>query len=103
MDTKQKEPKLITAIWAQRKLGIDLPNNMEDISPANIDYVCDNSFPFLQIINSDAVSYEEGTINFVTTSTGWTIHDYGEAISLSARQGGKPIEKKLTDTKQGPI
>ena len=38
----------------------------------------------MQLVNVNAVFTEETMVNFIPASTGWIIHDYGEAISTSA-------------------
>jgi hypothetical protein len=80
----QEEPSLVSSVWAQRSLGIDLPKNPDSVAPRDVKHVCDSSYPFIQLINSNAVFAEETPINFITTSDGWVIHDYGDAISVSA-------------------
>lgn len=79
-----KESPSITNVWTQRNLGIDLAQNIELFTPADIEYLCNNYYPFVQLINSEAIFDEEVQIKFITTSFGWTIHDYGDAISTSA-------------------
>ena len=86
-------PKLISNPWAQRSLGISLPKNLGSELHANVEYICDAFYPFLQLVNVNAIFTEETTINFVTASTGWIIHDYGEAISTSAPHDAKPKKK----------
>lgn len=61
------------------------------VSEADIEYCCNHSYPFLQLVNNNAAFGEELSLNFVTTSTGWVIHDYGDAISVSAPH---PTEQK---------
>ena len=41
-------------------------------------------FPFLRIINGDAVFSEDTTFNVIDFNTGWVIRDYGDAIELYA-------------------
>ena len=79
-----EESSLESNVWTQRSLGIELPKDFESLTAFDIKYICNNFYPFLQVINSDAVFSEETKVNFVPASTGWTIHDYGEAISTSA-------------------
>jgi hypothetical protein len=74
----------ISGVWTQRNLGIELPKNLESVTSSDVEYLCDNSYPFLQVVNSDAVFTEETSIDLITASTGWIIHDYGAAISVSA-------------------
>ena len=73
-------------IWNDRELGVDssIAQLLTEVSETDIDYVCNYKYPFLQLINANAVFYEEFPLKFVTASTGWVIHDYGEAISIAA-------------------
>lgn len=72
-------------IWNDRELGVDASTAqlLAEVSEADIEYVCNYKYPFLQLINANAVFYEELPLKFVTASTGWVIHDYGEAISIA--------------------
>jgi len=87
------ELSLISSIWTQRSLGIELPQDIESLTSVDVEYVCDNFYPFLQLINSEAVFSEETSIKFTTTSTGWVIHDYGDAISTSLPHTTKGKER----------
>jgi hypothetical protein len=80
------EETAIFNVWSQRDLGVDLSaaKIFETISDADLEYVCNNNYPFLQLINTNAIFGEESPVKFITASTGWVIHDYGEAISVSA-------------------
>jgi hypothetical protein len=79
------EESLSSNIWSQRDLGVDLSGAqpVESASDADIEYVCNHSYPFMQIVDSDAVFAEGQELNFITTPSGWVVHDYGEAISVS--------------------
>ena len=88
-----KESSSVSNIWTQRSLGISLPKNLESELHANVEYLCNNLYPFLQLVNVNAVFTEETMVNFIPASTGWIIHDYGEAISTSAVHGVKPKKK----------
>src|SRR3972149_7571634 len=88
-----KESSSVSNIWTQRSLGISLPKNLESELHANVEYLCNNLYPFLQLVNVNAVFTEETMVNFILASTGWIIHDYGEAISASALHGKKPKKK----------
>lgn len=73
------------SIWDQRSLGIFSPDNILDsVSDEDIGYICNYIYPFLQIINTNSTFGEEQMVNCVIASTGWVIHDYGEAMSVSA-------------------
>lgn len=85
----KKESSLVTNVWVQRDLGLDLSENLTAVTPTDIEYVCDNVYPFLQVVNGDAVFAEETTVNFIPTTNGWVIHDYSEAISVAAPHEAK--------------
>ncbi len=78
-------------IWSQRDLGVDLSTAEVSglASNGNVEYICDHSYPFIQLVDSNAVFSEGQTLNFLTTPNGWVIHDYGEAISVSAPHTAK--------------
>jgi hypothetical protein len=78
------EESSISNIWTQRSLGIDLSKNLPSVRHTDVDYICDNYYPFLQLVNSNAIFTEDTSIKFIPSAAGWTIHDYGEAISASA-------------------
>src|SRR4051812_23041954 len=65
---------------ASEKLHVDI-NWMRRISPEEILYLLDHC-PYLQIVNPE-VSLEEKKLNLVLGDSGWTIHDYGDAMSAS--------------------
>lgn len=72
-------------VWDQRSMGIFSPDTaLDSISDEDIEYICNYIYPFLQIINTNSMFGEEQTVNCIIASTGWVIHDYGEAISVSA-------------------
>ena len=72
-------------IWNDRDLGISnsTTQGFGLISDADIEYCCNCLYSFVQLVNANAVFGEELPLNFITTSTGWLIHDYGDAISVS--------------------
>lgn len=65
---------------AADKLHVDL-DWARSISAAEIIYLL-NHAPFLQIINSEETSTQQ-EVKLVESKSGWTIHDYGNAISSS--------------------
>lgn len=73
-------------VWSERGLGVDTSatQDFDAVSDADVAYCCNYFYPFIQLVNADAVFGEELPLNFVKASTGWVIHDYGEAISASA-------------------
>ena len=80
------EESLSFNVWSERDLGVDTfaAKNFDSVSGADIEYYSNFSYPFVQLVNANTVFGEELPLNFITASTGWVIHDYGEAISASA-------------------
>jgi hypothetical protein len=72
-------------IWLQRDQGMDLPlgDVLTTVAPTDIAYICNYIYPFIQLVNS-AGNFEGGVVHFYQSRAGWTIHDYGDAISTSA-------------------
>lgn len=74
-----------TQVWQNRK-GVDLDlsevNPFSPITPENVEYLI-NKYSFLQLINPIALFAEEIVPEFVTAQSGWTIHDYGDALASS--------------------
>lgn len=70
--------------WKQHIAGLDLKeaNIFRPITHKDIDYLC-NKYPFLQMINSEAKFEGEIIPKFITSQSGWIIHDYGDAMSAS--------------------
>jgi hypothetical protein len=75
----EESSSLVSNIWNQRKLGIDLHQDLGAVTTENITYICEKNYPFIQIINPDAIFSEENKTNFL----GAGIHDYGDAISAA--------------------
>ncbi|MEI8054652.1 MAG: hypothetical protein WCH10_01460 [bacterium] len=73
-------------IWSERDLGVDTTTDQDfdTVSEADVKYCCNSFYPFIQLVNADAVFGEEQPLTFVKASTGWMLHDYGEAISASS-------------------
>ncbi|CAL7959437.1 conserved hypothetical protein [Gammaproteobacteria bacterium] len=73
-------------IWSERDLGVDAATDQifDVVSEADVEYCRNYFYPFIQLVNTNAVFDEELPLTFVKASTGWVIHDYGEAISTSA-------------------
>lgn len=80
----QAEATLASGVWAQRSLGIELPKNIKSALHNDVKYLCNNVYPFIQVVNTDAVFTDETTLTFIPIANGWIIHDYGEAISAAA-------------------
>lgn len=72
-------------IWNERDLGIDTTKaqSFDSVSDSDIEYYCNFSYPYIQLINTNAVFAENMSLNFIQASTGWVICDYGEAISTA--------------------
>lgn len=79
----QSDATLMSGVWAQRSLGIELPKNIKSALHNDIKYLCNYVYPFIQVVNTDAVFTEETTLTFIPLANGWIIHDYGEAISTA--------------------
>jgi len=73
-------------VWSERDLGVDTTadRDFDAVSETDVEYCCNYFYPFIQLVNANAVFGEELPLAFVKASTGWVIHDYGEAISSSA-------------------
>ncbi|MDR1057766.1 MAG: hypothetical protein LBL17_04395 [Coxiellaceae bacterium] len=98
-----KESSLVSNVWAQRSLGVDLSQGLTSVTPTDIEYLCNTTYPFLQLVNSDAIFAKEVSINFITIpATGWVIYDYGDAISTSASYGMK-AEQNATRNGKGVL
>jgi hypothetical protein len=94
------EESLSSNIWNQRDLGVDLSAAKAPglVSDADVEYLCDHTYPFIQLVDGNAVFSEGQELNFITTSSGWVIHDYGEAISVSFLH---TLEQQNKDSKSG--
>lgn len=65
-----------------KELGIDI--KADEITPEQVIYLLDH-YPFIQILNSDPKFEDfEGVKISKSHSTGWQIHDLGDALSSSA-------------------
>ena len=81
------EESFLNAVWKQRELGLSLTSANLYARPSthdDVEYLCDNVYPFLQLVNTAASFGTTVTLNLLTATTGWIIHDYGDAISTSA-------------------
>ena len=68
-------------------------------TPGDVLYVL-NQCPFLQIVNADYSTYGEVNFKVHRAKSGWDIHDYGDALSVSLGEllyGGKRSEKEDDD------
>ena len=71
-------------LWENRTQGIELPpsNIFSAVNDEIISYLL-NLYPFLQIVNTNALFLDEVVPQFIKAKNGWVIHDYGDAISSS--------------------
>jgi len=85
------------SLWELRDIGMKAPiQDQASVSRDDVDYLCDKEYPFLQLVNSDAVFSTETKVEFTKVTINkkvWVIHDYGEAISVSAPHDVKPKGK----------
>jgi hypothetical protein len=80
----ENEDFLFENIWGQRLEGfaIEEPNVFRDITESDIAYIKKRA-PFLQLMNPQAQFGDSVTLHFVPAKSGWTIFDYGDALSAS--------------------
>jgi hypothetical protein len=74
----------LKTLWDKRDSGLKLPaiDLFRNITPENIQYLL-SLYPFLQIVNTEAMFIGEVTPKFIQAKSGWIIHDYNEAMSSS--------------------
>ncbi|MCK4609192.1 MAG: hypothetical protein KAT71_06910 [Gammaproteobacteria bacterium] len=75
-------------LWGQRIAGLDLQEDMvfRPVTHSDIAYL-QQKFPFLQMINGNAWFEDEIIPKFITAEkSGWVVHDYGDAMSVSPGQ-----------------
>jgi hypothetical protein len=83
--TLQALKQLVQSIWVRRKDGFVLPEDfLYDIpvTPEQVAYLL-SMYPFVQLVNTKAEHFYEGGPQLIKAKTGWTIHDYGDAMSTS--------------------
>ena len=71
------------SVWGRRAL--DLPPEFDlnrAITPEDVAFLANRSI-YIQVINSEAVLSGMAEPVLINTEDGWTIHDYGEAMSVS--------------------
>jgi|GEM_PF-2930996 len=84
----EKESSLISNVWVQRNLGVDLAQNLTSVTPGAIDHLCNRVYPYLQVVSSYSTLSDELSIKFIPVgNTGCVIFDYGDALSTSASYG----------------
>jgi len=86
------------------KLKIDI-NVLRDISPEEIQYLLD-CCPYLQIVDTvlHYIDEEPPEVQFIKAESGWTIFDYGDAMSSSPGElilGMGEYKRVLADEKEG--
>lgn len=71
-------------VWNERGLGVDtiMANAYNSVSTDDNQNLCDNIYPFIQLINSNAIFFDNEEIKFIQLPGGWTVHDYGQALSI---------------------
>lgn len=109
---KQIGAAFLENIWGKRERGIPLPkiNWSNQIKHEDVLYLL-NHYPFLQIVSSNPSFGEEVQVKLLKAQSGWTIHDYGDAMSsslggllfgdYSAGTKTKPRKKKNNDDEGG--
>lgn len=73
-------------VWNERGLGVDtiMAKAYDSVSTNDNQNMCDSVYPFVQLINSNAVFFDNQEIKFIQAANGWSIHDYGQALSVAA-------------------
>lgn len=82
---KQESDELKTDIWGERDTGMDMPAidlNLP-ITHDDVLYLLNHRFPYLQLISSNPAWEETIVPRFLKARSGWIIHDYGQAMSVS--------------------
>lgn len=84
----------LNSVWGRRAL--DLPTDFEintAVTPEDIAFLA-NRNAYIQMINSQAVLSGMLAPVLIDTPNGWTIHDYGQAMSVSP--GESLLEESTT-------
>jgi|GEM_PF-2987130 len=106
---EQSIEDLLENVWSRREVGIKLPIDtdfLRPITPEDLEYLYNHSYPFLQIVNVAATFDGEIYPNFVTLPNGWVLFDYGDAMctAYSAkhvfRKNTKDLLKTSSDLKE---
>lgn len=77
---------LLESIWRRREVGIKLPTDVDylrAIRHEDIEYLLNQRYPFLQIMNTEAVFDEEIFPTFSTLPNNWVVFDYRDAMCAS--------------------
>jgi hypothetical protein len=80
----QQAEQLLKELWENRAAGISSPALQWEqlLTPSALSYL-KQRYPFLQIMNSEATFEDTVVPAFKQTTSGWVIHDYGQAMSAS--------------------
>lgn len=81
---KSNDTISLSSLWEDRMLGVELPpiDINRPITPEEVQYLL-QLYPFLQILNSEPNWGPDINVKLVTTQSGWVIHDYDQALSVS--------------------
>lgn len=89
-----EQPDFLKDIWSKRARGIELPE-VDWGRPAtreDVQFLLDH-YPYLRLINTEAMMISQSDAKFIQVSSGWTVHDYGDALAASPGEllfGGGP-------------
>lgn len=71
-------------VWKKREVGLEVARAVSrPVSHDDLVYLSNHIYPFIQLVNTNPTYSGEMNVKFITASTGWVIHDYGDAISTS--------------------
>lgn len=91
---------LLKNVWGKRLRGLSVAQ-LELNGPIrheDVEYLL-NRYPFLQIISTDPKFPEEGIqTKLIDAKSGWTIHDYGDAMSASP---GELLFRRYEEEEEG--
>ncbi|EKE04039.1 MAG: hypothetical protein ACD_20C00114G0001 [uncultured bacterium] len=81
-----------TDVWNERlDLRVDtiMAGAYSKVSEFDSDYLCNHVYPFIQLVNFNAVFNDEMALKLIEIEVGskkskWNVHDYGEAVSVAA-------------------
>lgn len=92
-------------VWNERGLGVDtiMAKAYDSVSVNDNQNICDNVYPFVQLINSNAVFFDNQEIKFIQTPQGWSIHDYGQALSVAAPHNNNQLYAIIDSAVQAKI
>lgn len=74
--------QFLNEIWKERLSGVPPVHWGKEITPQQVNYLL-NHYPYLRIINSNPQFAKAYPVKFIPAASGWTIHDYGDAMSAS--------------------